>query len=91
MAKFTIPSTQSMEKLKDFINQSEVYDINTGKKYTPSEIETCRTIYDEIFNGNKPSFNQSKVNEIFNKCGIGTKEEEGTDWRVKEGIRWRIK
>lgn len=70
-----------MKKLREYIEKWIEGKSVIGVEVSLCDIHTCIYIYNEMINGNKPSFISEKVKEVLDKCGIKTKVE-GIGWRI---------
>ena len=70
-----------MKKLREYLIKWTDGQKVRGINVTPYAVEECIRVYNAIIQKEKPSFINSKVNEILDKCNIKT---------VTEGIGWRV-
>ena len=70
-----------MKKLREYIIKWTDGQKVRGINVSVYDIEECIRVYNAIIQKEKPSFINSKVKEILDKCNIKT-ATEGIGWRV---------
>ena len=70
-----------MKKLREYIIKWTDGQKVRGINISIYDIEECIRVYNAIIQKEKPSFINSKVKEILDKCNIKT-VEKGIGWRV---------
>ena len=70
-----------MKKFRTYIEKWMEGQKVRGVNVSLYDVQECVRIYNAMVQKEKPSFINSKVKEILDKCGIKTKVE-GIGWRV---------